>query len=178
MRRHRAFPGTCVAALLLAAILAMPGEARANALVENAIRRAEPCSALRIDDFKLVTIAVDRFKSLTVHDVALSMEGDALSAAIDATLYCEAGPDASMSGDLGGRVAIDLTADLARCRVTSVDARVSELGGRIATGLVEFLRGLGFKADVLGMLETRLASDLENAAREEVETRCREMSAR
>ncbi|MBP5856042.1 hypothetical protein KAJ83_03415 [Marivibrio halodurans] len=176
--RYHVFTGFRLVALLLVAVLTVPGEARANAMVENAIRQAEPCSALRIDDFKLVTIAVDRFKSLTVHDVALNMENDALSAAIDATLYCEAGPDASMSGDLGGRVAIDLTADLARCRVTSVDARVSELGGRIATSLVDFLQGLGFKADVLGMLETRLASDLEDAAREEVEARCREMSAR
>lgn len=172
----RAIP--CV--LLLAVLLtAAPSTApRANPLIETLIRDAQPCAALRIDDFKLVEIAVDRFKSLSVHDVAVTMKNDALSAAIDATLYCETGPNAALTGDMGGRVAIDLSADLATCRVEAVDATVSELGGRIPTSLVEFLNRLGFKADVLGMLATRLESDLESAARAETEERCREMVRR
>lgn len=167
------FVGAISGLFAMATLGLTPAEgARANPLIEALIEDAEPCSALRIDDFKLVEIAVDRFKSLTIHDVAMTMNNDAVQARIDATLYCETGPNAALTGDMGGRVAIDLSADLATCRVNAVDAKVSELGGRIPVSLVEFLNRLGFKADVLGMLATRLEADLESAAREEAEGQC------
>jgi hypothetical protein len=103
----------------------------ANAF-ERAIGEAQPCRSLKakVSSFGLkVEIGVDKFDSVKVDSLQISVDGDMADASARGTLACKTSDDALVKGGFSATAEVHVKVDLMTCGMIESSVSIVDTGG-------------------------------------------------
>lgn len=114
--------------LITSTLLALPSFAKAGNALENAIERAQPCQALKVNT-GLFTIGVDRFEKVEVEELAVDVKGGVATARAIGSLTCRTSDAAALKGNVSARLSFAAEMNLATCAMSRREIKLLSAGG-------------------------------------------------
>lgn len=118
---------------------ALAGPACAGTIFEDRIAAMNPCAGLKTRLFG-ATVSIDRLEAVRIDRVTLTLEGNAITAALAGALSCQTSDAAALPGSVGAEISLTARLAMPDCAVQGLQVGLSNIGGTYGP-VLEALRG-------------------------------------
>lgn len=116
------------------ALVLVAGPVWAGTVFENRIATMNPCAGLKTRILG-VPITIDHLDSVRIDRFSLTLEGDAITAALTGALSCRTSDGATVRGSVGADIAVTARLVVPGCAVEGLDVGLSNIGGDFGPAL-------------------------------------------
>ncbi|OLP53035.1 hypothetical protein BJF92_18540 [Rhizobium rhizosphaerae] len=116
--------------VLLVAVIALAATvpAKAETVLERAVREAEPCKALKVN-IGFTPIGIDNVEEVRIDTFQLSADGHKGHAKLIGLLACKTSEQAFLHSDASAKIHVEAAFDLQSCEIAQLEAHILETGG-------------------------------------------------